>query len=171
MTFDFAPYLIDAIHDGLIGIKNAKVDRPFGWYSLLMHMFLFKGVEFFPNEMDLLKEKDGEEMPIQLWSIILSWDREDTSYLKLDRFFTSRLRILMCPQNPRIPKALLEFLRPKEFAEDIKIVHNWGDIYLYPVSTMFKVFGFRGTPYLLLYQVPLKIGIAEVLRQIGGCRK
>lgn len=171
MTYDFAPYLIDAIREGLIGINNAKVDRPFGWYSLLMHMFLFKRVEYFANDMDLLREKDGEDMPVQLWSTNLSWDREDASYLKFDRFFASRLRILLCQENPRIPKALLEFIRPNEFAENIKIVHNWGGIILYPVSTIFRVYGFRGTPYLLPYQVPLKIGIAEVLRQIGGLQE
>lgn len=64
VTYDFAPYLIDAIHEGLIRINNAKVDRPFRWYSLLMHMFLFKGAEYFANDMDLLREKDGEDMPI-----------------------------------------------------------------------------------------------------------
>lgn len=71
MTYAFAPYLTDATHEGLIGLKNAKVDRTFGWYSLLMHMFLFKGAEYFANEMDLLREKEAEEMPIQLWSTIL----------------------------------------------------------------------------------------------------
>lgn len=29
MTYDFPPYLIDVIHEGLIGINIAKVDRPF----------------------------------------------------------------------------------------------------------------------------------------------
>lgn len=171
VTFDFTPYLTDAIHARLIGIKIVKVDIPFGSYSLLMHMLLFKGAHYFAKEMDLVKEKDGEEMLVQLWSIILSWDKEDASYLKFLRCFASRLRILLCPQNPRIPKALLEFLRPKEFTEDIKIVHNWGDIYLYLFSNMFRFYGFRGTPYLLPYQVPLKIGIAKVLRQIGGSQE
>lgn len=47
VTFDFAPYLTNAIHEGLIGIKSAKVERSLRWYSLLMHMFLFKGAEYF----------------------------------------------------------------------------------------------------------------------------
>lgn len=151
VTFDYAPYITDAIHEGLIGIKNAKVDRPFGWYSLLMHLFLFKGGDYFAIEMDLVKEKDGEKMPVQLWSTVLSWDREDASYLKFDKCFGSKIRILLCLENPRIPKALFEFLRPKEFAKEIKIVHNWGDIYFYPVSIVFKVYSFRGTPFLLPY--------------------
>lgn len=91
--------------------------------------------------------------------------------MKFDRYFASRLRILLCQENPKIPKALLEFIGPKEFVEGIKIVHNWGDIILYPVSTVFRVYGFKGTPYLLPYQVPLKIGIAEILKQIGGLQE
>lgn len=171
VAYDFAPYLVDVIHEGLIGINNAKVDRPFGRYSMLMHMFLFKGVEYFGKDMDLPRERDGEDMPVQLWSADMSWDREDASYLKFDRCFASKLRILLCQENPRIPKVLLEFIRLKEFAKSIKIVHNWGDIILYPISTIFRVYGFSGTQYFLPYQVPLKIGIAEIMRQIGGLQE
>lgn len=35
----------------------------------------------------------------------------------------------------------------------------------------FRVYGFKGAPYLLPYQVLLNIGIAEVLRQIGGLQE
>lgn len=64
ITFDYASYIADAIHGGLMGIKNGKVDRPFGWYSLLMHLFLFKGGDYFASGMDLVKEKEGEKMPV-----------------------------------------------------------------------------------------------------------
>lgn len=124
ITFDYASFIGDAIHGGLIGIKNGKVDRPFGWYSLLMHLFLFKGGDYFASGLDLVKEKEGEKMPIQLWSTLLSWDREDASFLKFDKYFASKIRTLLYSENPRIPKVLLEFIRPKEFAENIKIVHN-----------------------------------------------
>lgn len=164
ITFDYASFIADAIHGGLIGIKNGKVDRPFGWYSLLMHLFLFKGGDYFASGLDLVKEKEGEKMPVQLWSNVLSWDREDASFLKFDKYFASKIRTLLCSNNPRVPKVLLEFIRPKEFAENIKIVHNWGDMYLYLVSMVFRVFGFRGTPFLLPYQAPLKVGIVEILR-------
>lgn len=164
VTFDYASFIVDAIHGGLVGIKNGKVDRPFEWYSLPMHIFLFKGGDYFSSGLDLIKEKEGEKMPVRLWSTVLSWDREDASFLKFDKYFASKIRTLLCSENTRIPKVLLEFVRPKEFVERIKIVHNWGDIYLYLVSTVFKVFGFKGTPFLLPYQVPLKVGITEVLR-------
>lgn len=110
-------------------------------------------------------------MPVQLWITVLSWDGEDVSFLKFDKYFASKIRTLLCLEKPRTPKIILEFIRPKEFAENIKIVHNWGDIYLYPVSIVFRVFGFRGTPFLLPYQVPLKVGIAEILRQISGVQE
>lgn len=57
VTFDYASFITDAIHEGLIGIKNGKVDRPFGWYSLLMHLFLFKSGDYFTSGMDLVKER------------------------------------------------------------------------------------------------------------------
>lgn len=171
VTFDYASYITNAIHEGLVGIKNGKVDRPFGWYSLLMHLFLFKGGDYFASGMDIVKEKDGEKILVQLWSIVLSWDREDASYLKFDKCFVSKIRTLICSENPRVPKVLLEFIRPKEFAENIKIVHNWGDIYLYPISTIFRVYGFKGTPFLLPYLVPLKVGIAKILMQIGSVQE
>lgn len=97
-----------------------------------MHLFLFKGGDYFVNGMDLVKEKDGENMPVQLWSKVLSLDREDDSYLRFDKCFASKIRTLICSENPRVPKVLLEFIRPREFIENIKIVHNWGDMYLYP---------------------------------------
>lgn len=32
VAYDFAPYLAYVIHEGLMGINNANVDRHFGWY-------------------------------------------------------------------------------------------------------------------------------------------
>ena len=53
IIFYFALYLADLIHEGLIGIQEKKVTRPFTWYSLLMHMILFKGADYFEKEMEL----------------------------------------------------------------------------------------------------------------------
>lgn len=49
----------------------------------------------------------------------------------------------------------------------MKIEHNWGDIIPYPVSTVIKVYGFPGQPNVLPFNVPLRLGFAEVLWQIG----
>lgn len=52
-------------------------------------------MEYFAKDMDLLREKDGEDMPVQLWSADVSCDRKDASYMKFDRCFVSKLRILL----------------------------------------------------------------------------
>ena len=43
IIFDFTSYLVEEIHMGLVRIVKGKVEKTFGHYSLLMHMFLFKG--------------------------------------------------------------------------------------------------------------------------------
>ena len=61
---DFATFLFEEIHNGLVGIDQGKVNRPFCWYSLLMHICHYKGVTFFSKEMMLELERDGEKLPI-----------------------------------------------------------------------------------------------------------
>ena len=58
---DFSTFLAQEIHNGLVGISQGKVNRPFFWYSLLMHICLFKGVTFFSKGMELELTKDGEK--------------------------------------------------------------------------------------------------------------
>ena len=74
IIFDFTSYLAEEIHPGLVGIAKGKVQKAFGHYSLLMHMFLFKGVTYFGKEMVLNREHEGEALPIQLWSENMTWD-------------------------------------------------------------------------------------------------
>ena len=69
VIFYFASYLTEEIHVGLVGMANGNVENTFGHYSLLMHMFLFKGVTYFGKEMDLNREQDVEALPVQLWSV------------------------------------------------------------------------------------------------------
>lgn len=64
IIFDFSSYLAEEIHDGLIGIAKGKVEKTFGHYSLLMHMFLFKGATYFGKEMELNREENGEPLPV-----------------------------------------------------------------------------------------------------------
>ena len=56
VIFDFSSYLAEEIHTGLVGILKSKVDKKFGHYFFLMHMFLFKGVAYFGKEMKLNRE-------------------------------------------------------------------------------------------------------------------
>lgn len=46
IIFLFASFLAEEIHIGLIGIAKGKFEKTFGFYSLLMHMFLYKGGYF-----------------------------------------------------------------------------------------------------------------------------
>ena len=64
VIFYFASFLAKEIHNGLIGIAKSSVEKPSGWYSMLMHMFLFKGATYFGEEMELTREHDGEVLPI-----------------------------------------------------------------------------------------------------------
>ena len=56
VIFYFSSYIVEEIHTCLVGITKGKVDKKFGHYSLLMHMFLFKGVAYFGKEMNLNRE-------------------------------------------------------------------------------------------------------------------
>lgn len=47
ITFDFAPFIAELIHNVLVKIKKNEDDRPFCWYSFMMYMFLFKGANYF----------------------------------------------------------------------------------------------------------------------------
>ena len=64
IIFDFASYIAKEIHIVLNGIAKRKVEKIFGHYSLLMHMFLFKEVTYFKKEMVLNKEDEGETLPV-----------------------------------------------------------------------------------------------------------
>lgn len=66
---DFASYIVEEIHIGLVGINKGKVEKNFGNYSLLMHMFFFKGVTHFGKEMVLNKKHEEEALLVQLWSV------------------------------------------------------------------------------------------------------
>ena len=107
VIFDFASFLAEEIQTGLIGISKAKVKKTFGHYSLLMHMFLFEGVTYFGDGMDLNREENGETLLVQLWSADMSWDASNASFVRFDRYFASKLRCLILSDNPRIPKALM----------------------------------------------------------------
>ena len=56
VIFDFSSYLEEEIHTSLVGITKGKVEKTFGHYSLLMHMFLILVVTYFGKEMKLNRE-------------------------------------------------------------------------------------------------------------------
>ena len=57
----------------------------------------------------------------------------------------------------------MDLIRPMDNPHDMKVPHNWGDIILYSAFNVFRIYGFKGTPHVFHYQVPLKVGMAKVL--------
>ena len=70
---------------------------------MLMYIFLGKGVYVFSKEMKLELEKDGEKLLVQLWSTDMTWEVNDSRFVRLDKYFSSKMRILLNGNNPRIP--------------------------------------------------------------------
>ena len=163
---DFSTFLAQEIHNGLVGISQGKVKKPFCWYSLLMHVCLFKGFIYFSKGMEVEVTKDGERNPIQLWSVDMTWEARNASYVRFDRYFASSLRFLLREGNPRIPQSLLALISPKDHAKGLLVSHNWGDIIPYNVSIVIRVYGFLGKAHVLPFHVPLNIGIVELLWKI-----
>ena len=62
VTLYFPSYIVEEINNSLIGVDKGKVDKPLGWYSILMHICLFKGVSIFEKEINLERECDGEKL-------------------------------------------------------------------------------------------------------------
>lgn len=56
--YDYTRFLVEKIHDGLIKLKKGEMGVRFSWYSLLMHMLLFKGAPYFGKNMTL-DRKEG----------------------------------------------------------------------------------------------------------------
>lgn len=67
----------------------------------------------------------------------MTWDADNASFVRFDRYFASKLRFLISKDNPRIHKALMDLIRPMDNPYDLKVSHNWGDIIPYSVSTVF----------------------------------
>lgn len=161
--FDFATFLAEELHKGFICIVKKDFEKPFGWYSLVMHICLYKGSSAFGRDMVLGKVQEGVEMPVQLWNADVTWEATDASFVRFDNFFAATIRKLVFDQNPRIPLPLLQLIRPVEYPSGKLVCHNWADIFPYPISTVFRVYGFQGSPHVLPFQVPYKLGVSEFL--------
>ena len=64
VKYDFASFLAERIHEGLSKLQKNDIETQFFWYSMLMHMFLFKNAEFFSERMKLRQSVDGERLPV-----------------------------------------------------------------------------------------------------------
>ena len=81
----------------------------------------------------------------------MTWNARNANIVRFDRYFTSKLRCLILSNNPSLLKALMSFIRLMDNPIGLKFSHNWGDIIPYSISTIIKIYDFKGTPHVLLY--------------------
>lgn len=93
-------------------------------YSLLMHMFLYKGQLSFEKEITLERKRDEVDFPTQCWTRILDKDDKRYNFLVFRNVFASRIRRALVCEPPRIPKEINEVLRPKEIRHELNFSHN-----------------------------------------------
>ena len=70
--------------------------------------------------------KDGKKNLVQLWSVDMTQEARNSNFIRFDRYFPSRLRILLRGDSPRIPQSLLELVKSKDHAKGLLVSHNWG---------------------------------------------
>lgn len=59
-----------------------------------VHVSLHGGT-IFEKEMKLQKEHESEKIPMQLWSVDISWEVKDANFFRFDRYFSSKMRALL----------------------------------------------------------------------------
>lgn len=136
-----------------------------------MHLVLYFGQELGvgPLEMRISQfNKDGETLPVQLWTAI--WDSRfsNASFIHFEEYFVKTLyKLYHYPCNYSLSDEIKRFLRPKDF--NGKIDHNWGDLYCLEGATMIKVYGFEDAPFILPKMIPNKTAYLEIVRQMDYC--
>lgn len=63
-VYDYAGFLSKIMHEGIIRLKKGKSAVRFSWYSLLMHMFLYKGAVYFGHNIDLERKVGELDLPV-----------------------------------------------------------------------------------------------------------
>ena len=122
--FYFATYLAKKIYHNLIRIAKGELDKPFYWYSIFIYTCLYKSSVVIGQEMKLIKESKGVEMPIQLWNADITSKALGASYVHFDKKFASKLRGLVVQDNPKIPPLLLQLIRLKEYPIGLLVSNN-----------------------------------------------
>lgn len=124
VVYDYATYLVECIHKGLVHLKGGKDWVNFWWYSLLIHMFLYKEEIFFGKDVKLNKKEDGIDLPVQCWTQILEKDDQKFDYVVFQNAFASKLSRFLIHDPARIPKEIHDFLRPMERRTYLNLNHN-----------------------------------------------
>ena len=64
IMYDFASFLAERIDEGLSKLQKGDIGTQLFWYSMLMHMFLFRNTDFFVEKMNLRQSVNGERLPV-----------------------------------------------------------------------------------------------------------
>lgn len=116
------------------------------------------------NAMD----RAGKEQPVQMWTSV--WDSRyvKSNYIKFEELIVKPLyQMYGVPCEGSISTEVKRFIRPVVFYERGMVNHKWGDLFVHKDFTCFKIYGFKGTPYLLPKLVPDRISYLEIVRQLS----
>ena len=119
------------------------------------------------RDIVLKKDSQGERMPTELWSANRTVAATGASFVRFDKFFSTKLKALLVENCPSITTLFFNLLRNLEYPIGLLLCQNWADIFPYLFSTIFKVYGFQGSPHVFPYHVPLKVGVAEFFWLLG----
>lgn len=61
----------EGLHNALSDLKLGK-SNIFKYYSLLMHIFLYKGLKVWHPDLGIITKVRGEPLPVQEWMYV--WD-------------------------------------------------------------------------------------------------
>lgn len=142
--FDYASYIFKGLDLGLMAIKGGSSTFNLRHYSLLMQIVLYFGQDLglWPPKMRISQfSKDGEALPIQLWTTV--WDSRfaNSSFIHFEKYFVKTLyKLYNHPCNYSLFEEIKRFLQPRDFNGPID--HNWGDWYCLEGATMIRVYGF-----------------------------
>jgi hypothetical protein len=113
VVYDFSATLAESVHRGLQRLQNNDFSTPFYWYSLIMHMFLFRNADFFAESMELKRKNDEENFPVQLWTTDFSYNREKFSWKGQKKDVLKYVQECMDFQRNKVEKNhLVGFLQP-----------------------------------------------------------
>ena len=62
-------------------------------YSLLVHMFLFKGGVYIGRKVARSRDHEGEALPVQWWSADMTAKAENASSIRANGYFASRAEL------------------------------------------------------------------------------
>lgn len=114
MILNFPTFLEININKGLESLKDGK-GIPFKWFSLFIVLFLFHNREYLSEVIDLEIETDGTQLPVQLWTTILSSNWEGANAILFGNEFSYMIRKRLMHVVENFPLMLRTFLRPIDY--------------------------------------------------------